>query len=190
MRIWMMVVGAIGLLACGEKRRELPKAADDAGVDIKQSSSAAKPQEVVKVLQQLEWTVGLTRPLMLLEYTSASGHPVFCSKGPELLKHIASTIGDDATKPCRAQLVTSPDEVSVRCEIPVPGLCTHVYRATLWTELDRMNEAKYRLYATAWLNQVVCADNNNGQNTGVDPGVLFHVGLGNSFRSLLDQCRQ
>jgi hypothetical protein len=189
----MMVVGAIGLLACSEKQKPLPPAVDDAGVSSLQSSDPAvrgKPEDVLKAFEKLDWSVGLSRPLMLLEYTPTTGHPPFCNNGAELLKELSTRVGADTASKCSVQSSALADEVEVRCPIEVPGFCMYVYRATLWTELDRANEKKYRLLATAWLNQTVCADNNAGKIVKPDPNFLFHIQIGKSFRSLLDQCRQ
>lgn len=188
----LSVMGMLGLFACTEKQRQLPKAVDDAGVSILQSGDPEvkrNPKEVLQAFEKLDWSIGLSRPLALLDYKPDPSHPAFCQDGRALLTELQKRV-DPASK-CKADLAPAPnDELDLQCDIVIEGECPYLYRATLWTELDRAVPHRYRLLGTAWLQETVCANVDHGKRAEPDPNFLVHIQIGKSFRALIDQCRQ
>lgn len=185
---------ALALVACNDKaQRRLPPPVDDAGLSILQSDPALKrkPVDVLKAFEQLDWSVGrLSPPLQLLEYTRDPSHPPFCHDGGLLLDELHRRVDADTASNCTARRSAETQELEVQCRIEIEGECPHLYRTTLWAELDREVENKYRLLAVAWLQETVCRGPHKGKRANVDPEFVPHVRIGKSFKSLLDQCRQ
>lgn len=190
-----LVVGAVlGLFACrNTTERRLPQPIDDAGTSILQHGDPEirrKPVRVLEAFEKLDWSVGLSRPLDLLEYKPNPAHPPFCREGGALLDELRARIEGDAASPCSVRRSAEAQELELQCRIEIEGECLYLYRATLWTEVDRAIEHEYRLLGTAWLQETVCKGPDKGKRAGADPDFTFHVRIGKSFRSLIDQCRQ
>ncbi|HUS26862.1 MAG TPA: hypothetical protein VMZ53_00080 [Kofleriaceae bacterium] len=180
------------LLACSGKRDKPRADIDDAGggstiLQHGDPELSRKPEEAVKAVDALVWSIGISQPLMLLEHTPTANQPPFCQDGKALLNKLFDDIKADTASQCTPSMSAQTDELAIQCRLNIAGECTYFYRATLWTEWDRAIDHKYRLLGTAWLQESFCGDAR--KRADADPNLLFRVQIGKSFRALVDQCR-
>jgi hypothetical protein len=186
------------LLGCGRKAKPLPPPPppSDAGVRIVYQSGDPEairtPEELLRATSSLEWSVGLSHPIGLLNYVPVDTHPDYCKDGQKLLEKLSSDVAADPTTapPCSAQLAGDKVELELKCTLEITGECPYVYRATIWSELDREKPGRYRLLATAWLQETVCAGPSKGNQAEADPNIAINITVGKKFRAVLDPCRQ
>ena len=195
-----MSLAAFVLLGCSDKGKPPPPPPprSDAGVNniIYQSGdpeAIRTPRELLAATSSLEWSVGLSQPIGLLSYRPVDSHPAYCKEGRLVLEELRTRIEADTTAKtrCTPRIVANREELEVQCTLNINGECPYLYRATIWSENDRAVFGRYRVLATAWLQETMCGDSTiKDQVASADPNIAINITVGTKLRAVLDPCRQ